>query len=99
MLQLIDLGADDVEETGDGIEVYCSSEELHNLKESLEKSGFSVNSVELIQKPKSLHMVSDEKTAKKALSFMETVEENDDVLRVFTNLDIPQEILDSLSKE
>lgn len=99
MLQLIDFQTDDVEETADGIEVYCTSDNLHILKDELEKGGFTVNSADLIQKPKTLNTINDEKSAKRALSFMEAIEEHEDVLKVFTNLDIPQEILDSVSKE
>lgn len=97
MLALIDFQAEDVEESTDGIEVYCLVEKLHNFKDRLEKDGFIVKSAELIQRPKTLHMVSDEKTANKALTFMETVEEHEDIQQVFTNLDIPQEIIDKVS--
>ena len=99
MLELIDFQAEDVEETADGIEVYCLAEELHNLKERIEEGGFTIKSAELIQRPKTLYVVDDEKTAKKALTFMEAIEEHEDAQQVFTNLDIPQEIIDRISKE
>lgn len=99
MLELIDFQTEDVEETADGIEVYCPAEELHNLKDKLGKGSFTVKSAELIQRPKTLYVVDDEKTARKALTFMEIIEEHEDVQQVFTNLDIPQEIIDRISKD
>jgi len=98
MLALIDYKVEDVEETTDGIEVYCPVGELHTCKDELEKGGFAVKSAELIQKPKTLHIVDNEKTAGKALSFMEIIEEHEDVQQAFTNLDIPQEIIEKISK-
>ena len=99
MLELIDFQADDVEETADGIEVYGVVDKLHDLKNNLEKGGFKVVSAELIQKPKSMYEISEEKVAGKALGFMDAIEEQEDVQQVFTNLDIPQEIFNKIQKD
>jgi len=99
MLELIDYQADDVEETADGIEVYCPVDKLHDVKNSLIKGGFKVMSAELIQRPKSMHEVSDEKIAGKALGFMDAIEDQEDIQQVFTNLDIPQEVFKKIQKD
>lgn len=97
MLALIDLGVDDIEEQEDALEVYVTQETLNSTKEELEKAGFTVRSISLVQKPKSYVTISDKKSAEKAIKFLNLLEENDDVQSVFTNLDIPQEVLGSIN--
>ena len=97
MLALIDLGVDDIEEQEDALEVYVTQETLSSTKEELEKAGFTVRSISLVQKPKSYVTISDKKSAEKAIKFLNLLEENDDVQSVFTNLDIPQEVLGSIN--
>ena len=48
MLKLIDLGVDDVNESEDRIEVYTTQEKAGEIKELLEKSGFTISSFEII---------------------------------------------------
>jgi len=99
ILELIDLGAEDVDEAEDGIEVYVEANQLDKMKKILEREGFEVVSAELVQKPKTLQSVSGEKTASKALAFLDHLEKHEDVQKVFTNLDIPEEIMKKLEQE
>jgi len=99
MLKLIDLGVEDLEETGDGIEAYVESSKLGEIRDKLEKDNFQISSAELVQKPKNYQTVSNEEKAKKVLSFLDKLEDNDDVQKVFTNLDIPEEILKKISND
>ncbi len=93
MLTLIDLGAEDVEETEDGVEVYVNPSDLSSCKDKIENAKFEVTSAELVQKPKTLQLIADKEKAQKVLSFLEKVEEHDDVQKVFANLDIPDQVL------
>ena len=93
MLKLIDLGADDVEEDGASVEVYTQHDELSEIKGKIEKEGYTIISAELQQIPSSLINIADEQKAKKAISFLENLENHDDVQRVFSNVDIPQELV------
>lgn len=93
MLALIDMGVEDIEETDDGIEVYVSPDKLTQTRNKLQDGGFNVTSVELFMKPKSLQTVSDPASAKKALAFLESLEEHEDVQKVYANLDIPDAAL------
>jgi YebC/PmpR family DNA-binding regulatory protein len=92
-LELIDLGVEDVDEVEDGLEIYVEGSKLNKTKKALEKEGFKVISSELVQKPKTLQTVSDEKTAAKALTFLNNLEDYEDVQKVFANLDIPEEVM------
>ena len=97
MLKLIDLGVEDIEEVEDGLEVYVEAVKLRETKEVLEREGFKVASSGLVQKPKMLQTVKDAKTASKALSFLDTLEEHGDIQKVFANLDIPNEIIEKIA--
>ena len=96
MLALIDLGVDDIEEQEDALEVYVTQEVLSSTKKELEKAGFKVRSISLVQKPKSYVTINDEKNAEKAIKFLNLLEDQDDVQSVFTNLNIPQEVLSNI---
>lgn len=97
MLALIDLGVDDIEEQEDALEAYVTQEALSSTKVELEKAGFKVKTISLVQKPKSYVTIQDQKDAEKAIKFLDLLEDNDDVQSVFTNLDIPQEVLGKLN--
>lgn len=87
MLSLIDLGAPDLEESEDGIEVYVLPAELAIWQDKIGQGGFKVKSAELVYKPKTLVEVTMDK-AKQVISFLETLDDDEDVQKVYTNLDI-----------
>lgn len=99
ILKLIDLGVEDVDETEDGIEVYVEPKKLSETKKSLEMAVFKVLSTELYLKPKTLQTITDRRSVSKALNFLEKLQDHDDVQKVFTNLDIPDEVLISIKHE
>lgn len=94
ILKLIDLGVEEVEETPTEIEVYTSPDNLREMRTKLEEAGFSLISYDLILKPKTLQVITDPKEAAKVLAFLEQLENHDDVQKVFTNVDISDEIID-----
>jgi YebC/PmpR family DNA-binding regulatory protein len=96
MLKLIDLGAEDIEETDDGLEVYITQDKLSETKKKFEDAGFKVISVDLVMRPKTYQTVADPKAAEKAIAFLETLNDLDDVQKVYANLDIPDEIMDKI---
>jgi len=66
------------------------SEKVESAKK-LEEAGFNVISMELYMKPKTYQVITDSDQAKKALAFLDSLHEHDDVQKVFTNLDIPNQ--------
>lgn len=96
MLQMIDLGVEDVTDSPDGIEVYTAPGSLGEERKKFVDAGFELVETELIMKPKNLHTVEDAGVAAKALTFLDSVEEMEDVAHVFTNLDIPDEVMQQL---
>lgn len=88
MLKLIDCGAEDVEEAGDEIEVYTLPDRLKDVRTKIEEAGFSIKSAELYMKPKTFQQINDSKDASKILSFVEQLDDCDDVSHVYANFDI-----------
>ena len=93
MLELIDAGAEDMEDTEDGFEVYVAPESLSAIHKNLLDKGFEVTETELQMMPKNFHTVGSPAEAAKALKFLDEIESLDDVQKVFSNLDIPDEIV------
>lgn len=88
MLKLIDAGVEDVNETVDGIEVYVAPDKLGEMHKALSNAGFEVTLAELQMKPKNLQMISDPNEVKKVTGLIDSLEELEDVQKVFTNLEI-----------
>ena len=91
-LELIDAGADDVKVDGSLVEAYCAPESLKSLRDALEKRKIAFTSAELAWIAKNPAQVNDEQ-AVSTLKLMESLEEHDDVQKVFTNLDISDAVM------
>lgn len=96
VLKIMDLGVEDVEEAPDALEVYTKPEELVETKGRLEENGFVVSSFEQVMKPKTIIPVTDRPKAQQVIAFMEKLEEQADVQKVYANFDIPQEMASQL---
>lgn len=97
-LLLAEMGVDEIEDADESIEVYVSPDKLSMVSEKLKKSDFGVKSTEIVLKPKTYITLDDVEKVKKVLKLLEKFENHDDVQKVFANLDIPQEVMVSLSQ-
>lgn len=97
MLQMIDAGAEDMEDVGSEFEVYTAPDKLNIVQKALVANGFEVKEMELQMKPKNFVTINDASTAQKVLKFIDEVEGMDDVQKIFTNADIPDEIMQQVS--
>lgn len=97
MLKLIDIGVDDIDDTGEALEVYVPSVKTMEVKDAIEKLGFTVISAELTLKPKNMQTVSEVNEASKVLSFLDVLGEHEDVQKVYANIDIPNEVMSKLN--
>ena len=88
----VDAGADDVEITGETVEIYTAPTDLHAVASALEKAGLKPASVELTMKPKQLTAL-DPKDAASVMQLVDQIEELDDVQEVYANLDVPEEMV------
>src|SRR5213080_2905023 len=87
-------GADDVTRDGTSFEVTSAPEDLVTVREAIEAAGIPVVSAELTMVPKTTIEVAEEGPAKKILRLMDELEDNDDVQDVYSNFDIPEQVLE-----
>ncbi len=88
----IDAGAEDVDSSGDQIEVFTKTTELESVRRSLEAAGVKIESAELAMAPKNT-VELDAARARQALRLVEILEDAEDVQRVTANFEIPEELL------
>lgn len=89
MLEIIDLGAGDVEEYEDGGQkylVYINIPELNTMSNKLTQMGYSVEAAEVVMKPNVLAEVIDPEVAQKVVDFIEKLEVHDDIQKVYANI-------------
>jgi YebC/PmpR family DNA-binding regulatory protein len=91
-LMAIDAGADDVDATGEQVEVYTKPTDLEAVRRSLESAGVKIESAELAMHPTNT-VELDASKARQALRLVELLEDHDDVQRVTANFEIPEELL------
>lgn len=94
MLELIDLGADDVEdfeeENTQKYLVYGESSNLFTMGNNITQSGFEVESREIVYKPNILVEITESEAAKKVVELAEKLEDNGDVQKVYMNADFKE---------
>jgi YebC/PmpR family DNA-binding regulatory protein len=90
-------GADDISLDGSTYQVVSSPESLTSVREALERAGFTVESAEVSMVPKTTIEVADESSAKKVLRLIDQLEENDDIQDVYSNFDIPEQVLEAVA--
>lgn len=97
MLQAIDAGADDVEVDGNQVEVYTAFEDLNAVRTALQGQGLPITNVEPLMKPTTPFTPDSETTAMQALRLMEKLEDLDDVQKVYSNLDVSEELAEKFA--
>lgn len=91
----LEAGAEDIAREGDAFQITTAPAELFSVKQGLEEQKIGVTSAELVRIPQNTVRVEG-KDAEKMLKLMEMLEDQDDVQRVASNFDIPDELLQSL---
>jgi YebC/PmpR family DNA-binding regulatory protein len=89
---ILDAGAEDLSQEGDTYEVKSEPADYEKVKKALEDNNIKIESAEVTMIPKSTVKVTGEQ-AKQVLKLVEMLEDNDDVQNVYSNFDIPDEIL------
>jgi len=88
-----DSGAQDIEDVDDAVEIYTKPNELDKVRVALSEAGLNIQSAELYKKPTQTVKIKDVETAGKVLAFIEKLEDLDDVQKVYSNFDIPEDLL------
>jgi YebC/PmpR family DNA-binding regulatory protein len=88
----IDAGAEDVDTTGDQIEVLTKPNELEAVRRAIEAAGVKIESAELSMSAQNMVELELGK-ARQALRLIELLEDQDDVQRVTSNFEIPEALM------
>ena len=93
---VLEAGADDVNSEGDSFEVLTPPATLEPVKEALAKKGIAILSAELTRVSTQQVPVTA-KDAGQLLKLVDTLEDHDDVQKVYANFNVPDEILAKLA--
>lgn len=93
MMQLLDAGAEDIqEEDGESI-VYTDSKELAKVRDALNAAGVEILEAQLSYVPNNIVAIDNAETAGKIMRMMDALDDVDDVTTTHVNFDIPEEFL------
>jgi len=90
-------GADDMQIVGEVFEITCDPGAYEELKKALQEKEIPIEVAEISMVPQTTIDISDEHTAKRIISLMETFEDHDDVQNTYANFNISEEIIAQLS--
>jgi YebC/PmpR family DNA-binding regulatory protein len=97
-LEVIELGASDVQVNDGQLEIETEPDDFEKVREGLENLGAKVVEAEVTMSPSQTVPVSDDGEASTLLRLMEGLEDSDDVQQVYANFDIDAEKLEKLSQ-
>ena len=96
MMTALDAGAEDVkDDDDDNFEIITAPEDFEAVKTALELASVSIVDSEVTMLPQNYVSLTG-KDAETMMKLMEALDDNDDVQKVYTNADIPDEVMDSL---
>jgi YebC/PmpR family DNA-binding regulatory protein len=88
----LDAGAEDVRDDGDSFEVLCAPADFEGLKAALDKAGIPAVEGEVTMLPSTTCALKG-KEAEQMIRLMDLLEDHDDVQKVYTNADIPEDMV------
>ena len=96
MLAALDAGADDITRDGDTWQVTCDPSLTAAVRQAVEDAGVPVEGSDLAMLPTSTVALDTPEAAKPVLRLIDALDDLDDVQDVYTNFDIPEEVLASV---
>ena len=87
----LEAGAEDVREDGDNFEVICDPEDFEAVKEAVEKASIDYVVAEITMVPQNMMPVEGD-NAQRMIRLMDALEDCDDVQKVYTNADLPDDL-------
>jgi len=91
MEDALEAGAEDFAADGDVFEITTLPEDLSAVREALEGKGYTIASAEPDKIPSTYVTLEDEDAIKQMNNLLEHLEDNDDVLEVYHNWEMPEE--------
>ena len=84
----VESGAEDLEDAGEEIFIYTDTQDLAKVKDNLSSQGLEILEAGLIRKPIVTVPITDKDKFDKIASFLNILEEMDDVQKVYSNMEI-----------
>lgn len=88
----LDAGAEDVREDGDNFEVITAPEDFEAVREAIEKAAIPYLEAEVTMLPQTVAKLQG-KEAEQMILMMEALDDCEDVQKVYTNADIPDDMV------
>ena len=79
--------------------LYVAPDKLGQIHKSLSDAGFNFIQTELQMKPRNLQVINEVGEAGRAIKFLDSLDEQEDVQKVFSNLEIPDGVVAQLKTE
>jgi YebC/PmpR family DNA-binding regulatory protein len=92
----LDAGAEDMLVHPDNYEILTDPHQFEAVHKVLEAKGIKPESAEVALLPLTPLSITDEKTARSVLALIEALEDSDDVQNVYSNYEIPDEIMEKV---
>jgi YebC/PmpR family DNA-binding regulatory protein len=94
----IEIGAQDIASHGDNVEVLTTVPDVYKVRDGFEKIGLHPSHVGFVYVAKTGVPVEKKEDARKLLSFLEEIEDHDDVSRVHANFEMDDRVMSELEK-
>ena len=94
---ILEAGAEDLETDGDDYLIICPVDAFEQVKSELEAREVEITASELAHLPQNRMVINDKEKAEKVIGFLEALEDDDDVQKVFSNLEIDDAILHDMA--
>lgn len=92
----LEAGAEDIEVSDDGILVITTPESFGDVQDALTTMGLKSDNAEVVMSPSTTAEITDVDQAKLILKMIDMFEDLDDVQNVYTNVEIPEHVLEQL---
>lgn len=93
---VLEAGAEDIRREDEQFEVLCDPNRFTPVCEALEQAGIATQNAEVSMLPDDLVSVADAAAAQRVFSFIEALEDNEDVQNVYSNIDVDDSVLAQL---
>ncbi|UCG81492.1 MAG: YebC/PmpR family DNA-binding transcriptional regulator [Desulfobacterales bacterium] len=98
MEAVLDVGGEDIRDEESTLELITAPEDFEAVKNALDERKLHYLLAEVTMVPKSTVKLED-KEAEQMLRLMDSLEDSDDVQKVYSNFDIPDKTLEQIGKE
>lgn len=96
-LEAIEIGATDARVDGKTVEVVTDPAKLEPVQQGLKKKGLKIDSAEVTMNASQVVSL-DEARAPSVLKLLDNLEELDDVQSVYSNIDVPADVMERISE-